>query len=306
MKRTSISRRRFVEITGAAAAATITLQGADAPTAQELVERVQSALGGEPPADSVDGFKAGDPNTAVKGIATTAMATMGVLRQAAEAGANLVFSYEPTFFGRQDGPPPPAPPGDRPAFFRGLDANDPVYLAKKAFIEENGMVVYRLRDSWQSQKGAEMTAGLADTLGWSKNRVPADDALYEIPAASAEEVVALLREKLNMRGGLRAVGDRTAQVRQVLLLPGFMTPATMWARYIEADMLVTGEVREWENTFYAADMYTAGEKRGLVTLGRVVSEDPGMRVCAEWLKTVAGGIPTHWISADDLYWRASS
>lgn len=305
MKRTSISRRHFVEITGATAAATITLQGADAPTAQELVKRVQSALGAEPPADSVDGFKAGDPNTAVKGIATTAMATMDVLRQAADAGANLVFSYEPTFFGRQDGPPP-APPGGRPAFFRGLDPNDPVYLAKKAFIEENGMVVYRLRDSWQSQKGPEMTAGLADTLGWSKYRVPAADALYEIPAASAEQVVALLREKLNMRGGLRAVGDRTAQVRRVLLLPGFTTPATMWARYTEADMLVTGEVREWENTFYAADMFTAGERRGLVTLGRVVSEDPGMRVCAEWLKTVAGGIPTRWISAGDLYWRASS
>jgi hypothetical protein len=52
-------------------------------------------------------------------------------------------------------------------------------------------------------------------------------------------------------------------------------------------------------------MFTAGEKRGLVTLGRVVSEDPGMRVCAEWLKTVAGDIPARWIPAGDLYWRAA-
>ncbi len=305
MERMSISRRRFVEITGAAAAATLSLQGADAPTAHELVERVHSALGGARPADGADGFKAGDPNTRVKGIATTGMATMSVLRQAAKGGANLIFSYEPTFFGRQDGPPPPPPPGGRPPFFRGLDPNDPVYLAKKALIEKNGMVVYRLRDSWLSQKGPEMTAGLADALGWSKHRVRPYDGLYEIPAASAEQIVALLRKKLNLRGGLRAVGDKTAQVRRVLLLPGFTTPATMWARYTEADMLITGEVREWENTFYAADMFTAGEKRALVTLGRVVSEDPGMRVCADWLKTVAGGIPTQWIPAGDLYWRAS-
>lgn len=305
MERANISRRRFVAVTGAAAAATMTLQCAEAPTAQALVERVRAALGGETPADSVDGFKAGDPSTPVKGIATTAMATLAVLRQAADAGANLIFSYEPTFFGRQDGPPPPAPPEGRPAFFRGLDPGDPVYVAKQNFIKENGLVVYRLRDQWQAQKAPEMTAGLADALGWSRYRLAADEALYDIPAASAEQVVAAVRQKLEMRGGLRAVGDKTTQVRRVLLLPGFTTPATMWARYTQADLLITGEVREWENTFYAADMFTAGEKRGLVTLGRAVSEDPGMRRCAEWLKTVAGEIPTRWIPAGDLYWRAA-
>jgi putative NIF3 family GTP cyclohydrolase 1 type 2 len=234
------------------------------------------------------------------------MATMTVLRQAADAGANLIFSYEPTFFGRQDGPPPPAQPEGRPAFFRGLDPNDPVYVAKKAFIEENGLVVYRLCDQWQSQKESEMIAGLADAVGWSGYRAASDETLYEIPAVSAEQVVATLRQKLNIRGGLRAVGDKTAQVRRVLLLPGFTAPPVMWERYAEVDMLITGEVREWENTFYAADIFTAGGKQNLVTLGRVVSEDPGMRRCAEWLKTVAGDIPTRWIPAGDLYWRAAS
>ena len=80
--------------------------------------------------------------------------------------------------------------------------------------------------------------------------------------------------KLNLRGGLRAVGDRKATVRRVLLFPGSMTPATMWKRYAEADMLIAGEVREWENTHYAADILTAGEKRALVTIGRVVSRIP--------------------------------
>lgn len=149
-----------------------------------------------------------------------------------------------------------------------------------------------------------MTAALAEALGWGKHRVNPNDALFEVPAATAEETVALIREKLNLRGGLRAVGDRTAVVRRVLLFPGFLTPAVMWKRYTEADMTITGEVREWENTFYAADMFTAGEKRGLVTLGRVVSEDPGMRACAEWMKPVAGEIPVQWIPAGDLYWRA--
>ena len=77
----------------------------------------------------------------------------------------------------------------------------------------------------------------------------------------------------------------------------------MWQRYSEVDMIVAGEVREWENTHYAADMFTAGEKRALVTIGRVVSEEPGMRACAEWLKTVVKEVPATWIGVGDPYWR---
>jgi hypothetical protein len=167
------------------------------------------------------------------------------------------------------------------------------------------MAVIRLRDHWQARKENEMTAGLADSLGWTKYRVKPDDQLYEIPGATAEDIVALIRKKLNLRGGLRAVGDRKAQVRRVLLYPGAMAPPTMWQRYSETDLIVAGEVREWENTHYAADIYTIGEKRGLVTIGRVASEDPGMRLCASWLKTVVSDVPTRWITAGDLYWRAA-
>ena len=130
-----------------------------------------------------------------------------------------------------------------------------------------------------------------------------DDALYDIPPATSEETVAFIRGKLNLRGGLRAVGDRKATVHRILLYPGAMTPATMWQRYSEVDMIVAGEVREWENTHYAADIFTAGEKRTLVTVGRVVSEEPGMRACAEWLKTVVKEVPAKWIGAGDPYWR---
>ena len=68
-------------------------------------------------------------------------------------------------------------------------------------------------------------------------------------------------------------------------------------------MIVAGEVREWENTHYAADIFTSREKRALVTIGRVVSEDPGMAVCAEWLKTIVKEVPANWIGVGDPYWR---
>ncbi len=299
MNRLEISRRRFAQIAGTAAATRLPLHGADTLTAQTIVERLQSTLGGEWPATGPDGFKAGDPNTPVKGIATTAMATMDVLKKASQSGANMILTYEPTFFGRQDGGPPPTGRG-APA----VAADDPVFKAKKEFIEKNGLVVFRLRDHWQSRKESDMTTGLAEALGWTKYRTKPDDVIYEIPAATTEDTVALIRKKLNLRGGLRAVGDRKAAVRRVMLYPGVLAPATVWQRYAGTDLLVTGEVREWENTHYAADMFTAGEKRALVTIGRVASEDPGMRACATWLKTIVKEVPAQWISAGDLYWRA--
>jgi len=315
MKKTDVSRRHFSLLAGTLAAARIPLTAAGPLTAQEVVARIQTNLGAESSANSTDGFKAGDPSTPVKGIATTAMATIDVLKRASAGGANLVITYEPTFFGRQDGPTPPPPPpsspppggSNRPSprMFIGLAADDPVYTAKKELIEKSGLVVYRMRDGWQSRKDNEMTTGLAESLGWTKYRVKPDDVLYDIPKATAEETVAYIRKKLNLRGGLRAVGDRKATVRRVLLYPGTMTPTTMWQRYEETDLIVAGEVREWENTHYAADIFTVGEKRGLITIGRVVSEDPGMRACAAWLKTVVKEVPTQWVTVGDLYWRAA-
>jgi putative NIF3 family GTP cyclohydrolase 1 type 2 len=286
VKRPRISRREFALLAGTAGVAPFVTAAAPL-TAEAVVQRIQSGLGGDWPSSGPDGFKAGDPSIGVKGIATTAMATLDVLKQAVNANANLILTYEPTFYSRAD----------------GFSADDPVIKAKREFIEKNGLVVFRLRDHWQARKEGEMVLGLAAALGWSSRRVNNDDSLYDIPPAAAEATVASIRAKLNLRGGLRAVGDRNATIRRVLLFPGSMTPATMWQRYSEVDMIVAGEVREWENTHYAADMFTAGEKRALVTVGRIVSEDPGMRACADWLKNIVNEVPAKWIGAGDPYWR---
>ena len=301
MKDRQISRRRFALLTGTAGVAPCALSGGEPLTAEGVVRRIQAELGGDWPSTGPDGFKAGDAATVVKGIATTALATLDVLKQAVSAGANLILTYEPTFYGRADGQAPAASSSGR--MMAGFGPDDPVVKGKREFIEKNRLVVFRLRDHWQARKENEMLAGLADVLGWSKHRVNQEDALYDIPSATAEETVAQIRARLKIRGGLRAVGDRKAPTRRVLLHPGNMTPATMWQRYSQVDMIVAGEVREWENTHYAADMFTAGEKRALVTIGRVVSEDPGMKACADWLKPVVKEVPTKWISAGDPYWR---
>ena len=291
-----ISRRQFALAAGAASIVSPGL-AATPLSAEAIVKRIQSELGGDWAAAGPDGFKAGDPSTPVKGIATTAMATFDVLKQAVKSNANLVLTYEPTFYSRADGQVV-AGRGQT-----GIAADDPVVKAKREFIEKNKLVVFRLRDHWQARKENPMVTGLAAALDWPEQRVSNDDAIYTWQS-TAEAAVDFLRSKLKLRGGLRVVGDRKATIRRVLLFPGSMTPAMMWKRYSEVDMILAGEAREWENTHYASDMFAAGEKRVLVTVGRVLSEDPGMRLCADWVKKIVPEVPATWIGVGDPYWRA--
>src|SRR5579862_4023311 len=132
---TNLSRRRFAFLAGAAGAGSFDVRGAEPLTADAVAKRIQTELGGEWPENGADGFKAGDPTLAVKGIATTALATLDVLKQASKANANLVLTYEPTFYGRADGNTPAAPAPGRGRV--GFGSDDPVAKAKREFIEKN-------------------------------------------------------------------------------------------------------------------------------------------------------------------------
>ena len=41
------------------------------------------------------------------------------------------------------------------------------------------------------------------------------------------------------------------------------------------DVIVAGEVQEWESATYAQDVAFAGVKKGFISIGRVVNEAPG-------------------------------
>ena len=41
----------------------------------------------------------------------------------------------------------------------------------------------------------------------------------------------------------------------------------------------------------------------MILVGHWVSEDQGMRLCADWLKTFVTEVPVAWIPAGDPFWR---
>jgi hypothetical protein len=61
-------------------------------TAREVIARIQQQVGVPWQSDTVDTFKAGNPDSPVSGIAVTMMATLDVLQRAAAAGGNLIIT----------------------------------------------------------------------------------------------------------------------------------------------------------------------------------------------------------------------
>ena len=45
----------------------------------------------------------------------------------------------------------------------------------------------------------------------------------------------------------------------------------------DADLVFTGEQREWEGLYYAHDVVASGGPKGVIVLGHAVSEEPGMK-----------------------------
>jgi putative NIF3 family GTP cyclohydrolase 1 type 2 len=305
-----ISRREFVAVaaTGVAAApfALSRSSASAALTAQEIVDRIKKNVGVEWKVETVDACKAGDPATAVTGIATTAMATMDVLRQAVKARANLVITYGPTFYARADTATLQAGrggPGRGGRASASSSLPDRVFAAKNDLIAKNNLVIWRFSDHWRLRKPDPLAQGLTDALGWSGFRNADDPTRVSIPDIRLDALVSQIKKKLDARGGIRVVGDPQMRVQRVGVLPG-SSPIQASLNVLPAvDLVIAGEVREWESVEYARDAVAAGGKKGLILLGRVVSEEPGMNVCAQWLRTVVPELTTTWIPVGDPYWR---
>jgi putative NIF3 family GTP cyclohydrolase 1 type 2 len=295
-----LSRREFAALAAVAAVAPFATSrrssAARALTAQDVVDRIKENIGVEWKPETLDTIKAGDAAATVTGIVTTSLASLAVLQQAVKTGANFVITTHPTFYSRSDGKTPPAGRGG------ALAGPDAVFAAKDDFITKNKLIVFRLTDHWRLRQPNPAAVALADALGWSK-AIATTPATFEIPAVSLETLAATVTKRLDVRGGIRVVGDKQLRVQRVGLLPGSTPLAAALALLPNVDAIVAGEVREWESVEYARDKVDGGEKKALVLIGRIVSEDAGMKACAAWLKSFMPEVPIRHISAGDPYWR---
>jgi len=260
------------------------------PTAREVVAAIQEHVDVPWKADTVDTFKAGNPDTQVTGIAVTMMATMDVLERASAKGLNFVITHEPTFYAHLDTP-------------EGMSENDPVWAEKRAFIEKHGMVVWRFHDHWHMRNPDGIEAGTVRALGWGKYQSGENQYLFVVPETTVKRLAEDVAKKLDSVT-VRVVGQPEMKVTKVGLSPG-ASGFEAETHALESDLvevLLVGETREWETVEYAADAETQGRRKALIVIGHIPSEQMGMEECTRWLRTFVRGVPMEFVAAKQPFW----
>ncbi len=260
------------------------------PTAREVVAAIQQHVGIPWMAQTVDTFKAGNPDTPVTGIAVTMMATLDVLQRASANGQNFIITHEQTLYSHQDTPD-------------GMDQSDPVWTEKRDFIEKHGLVVWRFHDHWHRMKPDGILAGVVHALGWDKYQNADNPYLFIVPETTVEKLAADVAKRLDTPV-MRVVGNPEMKVTKIALSPGFagFVRETHALEMDNVEVLLVGETREWETVEYAADAVTEGRRKALIVIGHVPSEQVGMDECARWLRTFVKDVPIEFVPTKQPFW----
>jgi putative NIF3 family GTP cyclohydrolase 1 type 2 len=261
-------------------------------TAQQVIDRIKKQAAVPWREQTVDTIKAGSPDTVVKGIATAVGASFDMLRRAAKAQRNFIVVHEPTFYS-----------GAADEFNARNNPADPLVQQKKAFIESNGMVIWRFHDHWHAQKPDGIIRGMGIALGWEKYQVPDNVRLYNIPKTTLRDLARAVQKRLEVNA-IRVIGDPETPVNTVAFNPG-STNVGLIQRYMsgtEADVLICGEPGEWDAGEYVRDTVASGKKKGMIVLGHYMSEEGGMAECARWLKTFITEVPIEFMPAGEAFW----
>jgi putative NIF3 family GTP cyclohydrolase 1 type 2 len=256
-------------------------------TAGTVLERIKANVGIPWQEKTVDRLIAGNPDTPVKGIATTMMATLAVCRRAQATGKNMVITHESTFFSHQD-------------TVDQLTQNK-TYRYKLDFLTRNNMAVFHFHDHWHQRQPDGIAAGMVRELGWEKNVEGGNLKTLRFSGIPLARFAQDIEGKLGIRT-MRVLGDPQLPVNRVATSWGYLGAGIELISREDVDVLVCGETREWELVEFVQDMISSGQKKALVMLGHVVSEQAGMKLCAEWLRSFIGEVPVEFIAAPEPFW----
>jgi putative NIF3 family GTP cyclohydrolase 1 type 2 len=287
------SRRDFIATTLAAMAGSSFLttrvkgEGADM-TIRQAIDRIIADVPGAPFKTTVDTVKSGNPDQPLKGIVTTMFATDAVIEQTIRLGANFIIAHEPTFYNHLD----------ETDWLEG----DKVYASKKALLEEHNIVVWRFHDYWHSVRPDGILMGVLTSMGWDKYYNAGQPEIVTVPSVTLREVVQAAKKAMGI-DKMKIIGDLSASCQRIVVLPG----AAGGRRQIEVlrkyqpDLLICGELNEWETSEYVRDARYQGQKVSLMVLGHSVSEEPGMEALVPWLNARLPGVPVKHIASGDAF-----
>lgn len=249
-------------------------------TVGEIMDLFINAVPGGSIKNTVDTLKSGNRNIVVTGIVTSMFPTMDVIRQAILHKANFIIVHEPSFYNH----------ADETAWLE----KDDVFNQKINLLNKHNIAVWRNHDYVHTHRPDGIIEQFKDDSGW-KEYFSSNEGLFLIPPTTVKEVIDNLKLRFDT-GMMRYIGDLSDTCTRMLYMPG----APGGKRQIESisskkpDLVICGEIQEWETAEYVRDARAAGRKINLIVMGHIASEEPGSKFMADWIKKNVPQIPvTH-------------
>lgn len=256
--------------------------------AQDIQDYLR-ALAGEwqYPADTVDTFKAGDPNADVRGIAVGWMSYTWALRRALALDCNVFITHEPTYYSHWD--------------------NDEDILrlapvkAKKRFIEEKGLVIIRCHDLWDQMK----VLGIPDSWGQLLALGKAIDGdtyirVYDTGGRRAGDLARHVARCTAAYGqpGVQLIGSEDKITHRVSIGTGAITPYLHCVKRFGIDLAICTDdgIDYWRDGGFAIDMDIP-----IIVVNHMVSEEIGVQRLTETLRRRFPAVPVCHIAQRCMY-----
>ncbi len=233
----------------------------------------------------VDGLKYGDPDRDVSRVAVCMTATPDVIRDAAEWGAELIITHEPTFGSHLD------------------DERETIAAkAKMKMMDEANIAIYRWHDSTHFRAGDKIGEGFIARLGWEGDFNGDMDFTLNTPKTPVQ-IVAEIKEKIGLAHP-RIIGKRDGLVTRINLSLGARGSDPYTAlRTDDHEVAIAGEICEWYDGEPIRDLAQLGFQKTLIVLGHIGSEREGMEDLATFINEnyAEKGIEAKYFDCGELY-----
>jgi putative NIF3 family GTP cyclohydrolase 1 type 2 len=256
-------------------------------TVGDIMDMILKEIPGAPFSKTVDTLKTGNRDMVVTGILTTMFATVDIIHQAIKSNANFIIAHEPTFYNHTDD-------------LKWTGSNH-IVDQKLELLEKNKITVWRLHDYLHSFVPDSVTYGVVKDAGWL-SYYKTGQRLITIPSTSLGNLAKHLKDKLDI-AQVRVIGDLSHNCERVALMPGASGGQShiSMVEKEQPDVLVVGEVHEWETAEYIRDTLRLGGKTALIVLGHSVSEEPGLKWLQQWLQPRLGGLKVEHIASGNPF-----
>lgn len=263
---------------------------------KEVIEAILTKACGERRIEpTCDRLVIGAPQMEVTGVVTSFMATVDVIQEAVNKGANMIVTHEPTWF-------------------TGMDSEDwcktdSVYLAKRELLEKHNIAVWRFHDHMHLCDEPDLIyQGFIEEMGWKQYQTTPDSPwFFDIPEMRLQELCEFLKKKLNM-SHLQVIGRSDMLCRRAIVLVGGgslgLGREEMPMQEMErsgADVMLCGDITEWTTCAYVNDAAQLGLNKALIKLGHERSEEAGMKHLVPWLKACVPSVPVFFADAKEPF-----